>query len=230
MLITTLGTVMLPRMAHLYANKQETEFTDYAKKSLLFTSYGTFLFAGLAYAIGGTFIPLFLGEQFSASALVFQILSPIFILIGISNVLGIQMLIPMGKERILSFSVISGALANFSGNLFLIPRFGAVGAAISTLCAEFLVTAIQWGFIRKANPFQGLSREFLCFTAAGFACTFSSFLFRLLPISPWPLIGLSCFSQTLVYVLVLNLSHSETQSQLFVFLVRKRTGSKSETG
>lgn len=223
MLITTLGTVMLPRMAHLYANKQETAFKDYAIKSLLFTSYGTFLIASLAYATSSTFIPLFLGDQFSASARVFQILSPIIIFIGISNVLGIQMLIPMGKERLLSFSVISGAFANFSGNLFLIPRYGAIGAAISTVGAEFLVATIQWVFLGKANLFRGLYKEFSLFAAAALACTSSGLLLRFLPLSTWPLIGLSCFSQILVYVLFLYLFHSKTQSQLFVFLTRKST-------
>lgn len=215
MLITTLGTVMLPRMSHLYANKREAEFKDYARKSLLFTSYGTFLFAALAYATSSSFIPLFLGNQFLPSVRVFQILSPIIVLIGLSNVLGIQMLIPMGKEKILSISVIAGALTNFSGNLFLISRYGANGAAVATLLAEGLVSVIQYYCLRRENLFQNLSMEFFNFFLGAIACVAVAIPFKLLIADPLLLTGAISFFGALAYMSVLGVLHSGTQKELF---------------
>ena len=40
-------------------------------------------------------------------------------------------------------SVIGGAVVNFTLNLLLIPRYGAMGAAIATVCAESVVTLTQ---------------------------------------------------------------------------------------
>jgi len=215
MLITTLGTVMLPRMSHLYANKREAEFKDYARKSLLFTSYGTFLFAALVYATGSSFIPLLLGNQFLPSARVFQILSPIIVLIGLSNVLGIQMLIPMGKEKVLSLSVIVGALANFSGNLFLIPRYGANGAAVATLLAEGLVSVIQFYCLRRENLFQNLSMEFFNFFLGAIACIAVAIFFKHLIADPLALTGAISFFGALTYISVLGILRSETQKEFF---------------
>lgn len=215
MLVTTLGTVMLPRMSHLYANKREGEFRDYARKSLLFTLYGTFLFSALTFAISPAFIPLFLGKAFSKSAVVFQVLSPVIVLIGLSNVLGIQMLLPMGKERLFSVSVITGAVVNFSGNLILIPRYGATGAAFSTLLAEFLVTAIQCFSLRPEGIFTGLHKEFLCFLIGSASCIAVSLPLKNLFPNPVILTGLSCFSGTGAYIAVLWLCRSKTQKAFF---------------
>lgn len=231
MLITTLGTVMLPRMSHLYASGNESEFDVYARKSLLITSYGTFLFSALAYVAGNRFIPLFLGPDFLASARVFQVLSPIMIFIGLSNVLGIQMLIPMGKERVLSLSVISGALANFSGNLLLIPRYGAFGAALSTLSAEFLVTAIQIGCLERKGFFRSVKKEFLLFLLAGCVSIIAGLSASLIPVpQAWAQLLFICLLQALAYFTTLHLLRSETQTVLFGLIGRNLQRSKVDNG
>lgn len=220
MLVTTLGTVMLPRMSHLYANKREGEFRDYARKSLLFTLYGTFLFSALTFVISPAFIPLFLGKDFSRSVIVFQLLSPIIVLIGLSNVLGIQMLLPMGKERLFSVSVITGAVVNFSGNLVLIPLYGATGAAVSTLLAEFLVTAIQCFSLRRDGIFPGLYKEFSCFLIGSASCIAVSLPLKTLISNPVTLTGLSCLSGTAAYIAALWLCRSETQRAIFKHILK----------
>lgn len=231
MLITTLGTVMLPRMSHLYASGKQSEFEAYARKSLLVTSYGTFLFSALTYVAGSRFIPLFLGPGFLASARVFQILSPIMIFIGVSNVLGIQMLIPMGKERVLSFSVIAGALANFSGNLLLIPCYGASGAAFSTLAAEFLVTAIQVGYLWPSGFFRSATRESRLFLLASSGSILAGLSASLIPIpQPWAQLLFICLLQTLAYVIALHFLRSEIQVALLGIIGRTLQHSKVDNG
>ena len=71
------------------------------------------------------------------------------IAIGVSNVTGIQYLIPMGKQKQYTVSVIVGACSNFVLNVFLIPRFLSFGAAIASLIAETLVTATQLFLVRR---------------------------------------------------------------------------------
>ena len=84
-------------------------------------------------------IPIFCGPTYSESIITLMILSPIIFFIGVSNVLGIQILYPQGHEKIVMFSTGIGAVINFVINLFLIPKYGHVGAAIATLVAEFFV-------------------------------------------------------------------------------------------
>ena len=65
------------------------------------------------------------------------------VMISISGLLGIQIFISVGKERLTLVSVIAGAVVNFTLNMILIPLQGAVGAAVATVVAECTVTAVQ---------------------------------------------------------------------------------------
>ena len=64
---------------------------------------------------------------------------PTVFAIGLSNILGIQMLIPMGRENVVVVSEIVGAVVDVIINALLIPKYGASGAAIGTVTAEFAV-------------------------------------------------------------------------------------------
>ena len=64
--------------------------------------------------------------------------------------LGIQVLVPLGKEKFVLYSEIAGALINLAANMLLIPRFAALGAAMGTLIAEAVVLIVQFYVLRKA--------------------------------------------------------------------------------
>ena len=75
-----------------------------------------------------------------------------------SNITGIQILIPMGKEKYVLYSEIAGAIVNLIVNAVLIPRLGASGAAIGTVSAEFIVLIYQMCVLRKdlGKLFKGI--------------------------------------------------------------------------
>ena len=73
---------------------------------------------------------------------------PTLLLIGLSNLFGIQILVPMDKELVVVHSVSLGAVTNLVLNSILIPIYGVSGAAIGTLVAEFLVTIYQAFYLR----------------------------------------------------------------------------------
>ena len=78
-----------------------------------------------------------------------NIISPIFILIGLSNVIGAQYLLPTKRQKEYTISVVSGAILNFVANMCLIWKLKAVGASIGTVIAEIAVTSVQLYFVRK---------------------------------------------------------------------------------
>ena len=75
-----------------------------------------------------------------------QILMPILIISGFSNIMGNQILLPLNKEKYFMYAVTVGAIINLILNVFLIPIYGISGAAIATLVAEFGQMSIQWKF------------------------------------------------------------------------------------
>ena len=78
-----------------------------------------------------------------------SVISPIILLIGLSNVTGTQYLLPIKRQREFTISVICGAIINFILNLCLIWKYGAIGASIGTVVAELTVTFVQMYFVRR---------------------------------------------------------------------------------
>jgi len=91
---------------------------------------------------------------------------PVIILISMSNVTGIQYMVPTGMYSQYSASVIAGSCVNFLINMFLIPRYGAMGAIIASVIAEATVTGIQMFMIRKKVNFHFFSRSYRIYLLA----------------------------------------------------------------
>lgn len=94
-------------------------------------------------------IMLFLGEQYTGSVTSMRILLPTIIIIGMTNLIGIQYLVPLGKEKHVMISTLLGAVVDIIINLILIGLIGIEGAAIGTLCAELSVLIYQTIIIRE---------------------------------------------------------------------------------
>ena len=88
------------------------------------------------------------GTAYTGAILPMQIVMPTLFLIGISNLLGIQILVPLNREKDVFKSVSLGAVVNLVINIICIPKFGASGAAFGTLIAELFVTGYQFYVLR----------------------------------------------------------------------------------
>lgn len=153
-LVSSLGTVMVPRLSNLLQNNQRVEFCRLSQKAIDFVvAFSLPLFFGLI-STAPYLIRLFCGPSYEPAILTLQIVSPILLFIALSNVLGIQILFPQGKENIVIKSTLMGALVNFTLNCILIPRYANDGAAIATCIAEFIVTATMLIIGRKYIPIE----------------------------------------------------------------------------
>ena len=166
--VTSLGAVLLPRVSYYIENKMMTEFKRVTAKALNFV----IILAGGAsiYFIfmARECILLVSGEMYEGSIIPMQIIIPTVLIIGISNILGIQMLVPLGKEKTLLWAEIGGAVIDMVINALLIPRFYSAGAAIGTLVAEIYVTIYLAVYLRE--ELHGVVRQI------GFIKIFSSLL------------------------------------------------------
>lgn len=148
-IVTSLGIVMLPRIANKFANGKKEEI----KKNIL-TSFNFVYFLATPMMFGlivvtRDLIPWFLGNSFEKSIYVTYVISPIILIIGLSNVIGTQYLIPTQKQKQYTISVVLGAITNLILNFIFIPKFMSTGAAMSTIIAEIVVTGIQIYCVRK---------------------------------------------------------------------------------
>lgn len=151
-IITALGIVMLPQMSKLFVEGKVKEIHENIKRSFRFVFFLGFPLMFGIVGIAENFVPWFYGVGYDAVVSLMSIISPIIIIIGISNVIGKQYLLPTKKQKAYTVSVVVGAIINFILNLCLIPQFNAWGACIATVFAEFSVTAVQIWFVRNEIP------------------------------------------------------------------------------
>lgn len=147
-IVTALGTVMLPRMAHTLARGDYSKAQDYINRSL---DFSTLLAVPMMFGLAGIakdFIPWYLGEDFAGSIMVLIILSPTLLFMSWSGVFGTQYLVPLGKMKQYTISLYIGAIVNLLINLTLIKPYGALGAAIGTLGAEMVVFLTMYLFVK----------------------------------------------------------------------------------
>lgn len=142
-LVTCLGNVLLPRMSYYAKQKLYDEFKGTMVKALNFTVMMSVPLVTFFVLHAKETINLLAGEGYSGSILAMQIITIAVIPIGITGVLGIQVLTAIEKEKYVLYSVISGAIVDFLLNVFLIPKYAAAGAALSTTIAEFVVLGVQ---------------------------------------------------------------------------------------
>ena len=153
-IVSSLGTVMVPRLSNLIQNDQMEDFKKLSQKAVDFVFALSFpLFLGLIVS-APILIRLFCGPSYEPAISTLQIISPILLFIALSNVLGIQILYPQGKENVVIKCTIFGAITNFTLNLILIPLMANDGAAIATCVAEFMVTFIMLIIGRKYIPIE----------------------------------------------------------------------------
>lgn len=153
-LITSIGTVLLPRCAHLIKSGDTYGFSSVINKSLnLITALAFPIMVGLMI-LATPVTMVFCGTEFSESISVLCITAPVILFISLTNLMGIQILYPMDKVKFVIFSVSGGAITNLTLNLFLIPSYGAIGAAISTFFSELVVLLIQIVLGKSYYPFK----------------------------------------------------------------------------
>lgn len=148
-IITAMGIVMLPRIASKHSEGDTRTIKIYLNKSFNLVYFLAFPMIFGIISVTDAFVPIFFGKGYDEVIPVMNIISPILLLIGMSNVIGVQYLLPTRHQKEYTLSVIIGAIVNFISNYFLIPKYGACGAAAGTVIAETVVTLSQIIFVRK---------------------------------------------------------------------------------
>lgn len=148
-LVTALGTVLLPRLSYFISCKMEKEFIELIKKSFNFVFLISIPFSVFCIVEAENCILFLAGGGYESSILPMRCIIPSIIFIGLSNIIGIQVMLPLGEEKKTVLSTIVGAFVNLLLNFYLIPEYGAAGAAFATTIAEFTVLLVQIYMIRS---------------------------------------------------------------------------------
>jgi len=166
-IITSLGTIMLPRASFYFSTGNLSKIKYQINLSLKMTSI---ISIGLIFGligINGNFVLWFFGPDFKEVQEILPILAIAILPISIASITMTQYLVPSGKNKVYTVSVVLGAITNILLNLALIPKYDAVGAAISYLFAEAIVTSIQFIYSRAFVTIKENAKNLLMTVISG---------------------------------------------------------------
>lgn len=143
-IVSSLGAVLLPRVSYYIKSNMKEEFHNITGKAINFVFVISVPLMMYSILFSKECILFIAGKEYVGSILPMKIMLPTIVFIGLTNILGIQILVPLGKEKIVLYSEIVGAIVDFALNFILIPKYASVGAAIGTLIAEFSVLIFQY--------------------------------------------------------------------------------------
>ncbi|MBI1910228.1 MAG: oligosaccharide flippase family protein [Deltaproteobacteria bacterium] len=154
-LLSPISQIFFTRLSHLVsiASEKASKMSHYGM--LLMGSSGLLMGAFLFLA-APVIIPIALGKQFGPAVQVLQILALLPPLTALSDVMGIQWMIPLHLENVFNKIILSAGLLNLALVVILTPRFAHLGMAWAVVISELMVTSSLALYFKKRgfNPFS----------------------------------------------------------------------------
>ena len=147
--ITALGTVLVPRISNCIKNNDIENYKKYINYSLKYILMLSIPSVVGIFLLADNIILIMAGEKFIESILTVRILVFILFIVGIAYFLGFQLLYPHGLEKYYTYSVTIAAVINFVFNYIMIPKYYQNGAAIGTIIAELTGVMLMLYFTRN---------------------------------------------------------------------------------
>ncbi|WP_308859950.1 flippase [Lactobacillus delbrueckii] len=147
--VTATGTVMLPYVANAFAKHDMKKVHEMLYKSFDFVSALAYpMMFGIA-GVSLTLASLYYSAKYAPVGPAMLIESIVILMIGWSNVIGTQYLLPVNRVKDFTTSVTIGAVVNIILNFPFISLWGLNGAMWATVLSEVAVTGYQLYVVRK---------------------------------------------------------------------------------
>lgn len=200
MAISSLAIVAMPRISYYMKDKKMDEINSLITRSVSILAFLAFPLVAVLILVAPTFIPLFFGTDFCGSILPMQILSLLMIATGFNNLTGTQILLSLGKDNCFLYSVLTGTISNFVLNALLIPLYGAIGASIASVVAEFAVLFMTIYYIKKKTEINVVDWKDSFKSFISIAAIFVSYNISAHFAVGWWFVALFAITSTLLYL------------------------------
>ncbi len=127
-----------PFLASFYHSQQSFKYKSLLRNSVVLAIILSLSILILGYLFAPLAIRIFGGENFSNSVIPLRILllSSFFVFI---NAIFYSFLFIKGKTKIIIFSLVASLIFNFFINLLIIPKYGYIGASVTTVLTEIFL-------------------------------------------------------------------------------------------
>lgn len=144
---TAFTNVMLPRMSSLLANGEKDRFQELVNRSFSVMSTCCIPLILCSMIMAPQIVYILSGPGYEGAILPMRIIMPAAFAVGVAQVLAIQVLMPMKKDKVLLVASIIGAVVSLLINLLVVPSVKSVGSAVVLLCSEMGVTGMYVWYV-----------------------------------------------------------------------------------
>jgi O-antigen/teichoic acid export membrane protein len=145
--LSAINVVVAPQFAALHAQGNDTALKRLAQQSALWTLIAAAPAILVLLLVPDLILQIF-GPQFKDGAGALRILALGQLVNVATGSVGV-LLVMTGHEKLMRNIVAASAALNLLGNLVLVPRYGAIGAAASTALSLAFMNILSWFMVRK---------------------------------------------------------------------------------
>ena len=163
LLLSPMNQAFFPRISSVI-NYSKAEGINLLKKLTLAVGVILFITSLLIYIFSDLIINIIFGSKFTDAAITLRIMAFLPLIIGLSNVFGVQGMINLKMDKQFLILTFAGALISITLNLILVPLYFENGTAVSWLITEIFITASFFILLlrKKINLFDWkFFREYL---------------------------------------------------------------------
>lgn len=208
-MVTSLGIVMIPRMASTFASGDKEKVFDYMRKSFKFVFFLAFPMMFGIMSIAKSFVPVFFGAGYEKVVVLINVMAITILLNGMANVIGTQYLLPTKRQKEYTIAIVAGLIVNFILNYILIKLYYSLGASIATIISELIVVVVEFYSIRKDIKLKDVLKYGINYVVSGIVMFVTCMLIQIaLGISTTTMV-VQIIVGALVYVLMLAILKDE---------------------
>mgnify|MGYP000887166149 CR=1 FL=1 len=138
-LLSPISQALFPRLSHL-ANTDGPAAFQLVRRSAVATTLIGGMSSGALWLLADWFVLLLGGTEFRPAAAVLRLLAPLPLIIGLSNLLGVQIMLPRGLNAAFNGILSTAAATSLALIWPMATQWGAEGAAATILLVELMVT------------------------------------------------------------------------------------------
>lgn len=165
-LFVAVSTVVMPRVANMYANRKMSNINGLVKSIMTITLFVLFPIIFILYLFSPIIVNVLFGSKYVDMVGILRLMTIVLPFLAISNVMGNQVLVPFRMIKEYTLSIVYGSIINLAVEIPLIILFKANGAAVAVIFAEAIVMFFQIKYSRKVLNMHFIFEPsiFICIT------------------------------------------------------------------
>jgi PST family polysaccharide transporter len=159
-MIEPISAAVYPRFSHLVVTSRDRALS-YARWLLILMGLLGALLSAFLFFGADAIVQYYLGASYIQSAVVMRILSPFILINAITNVLGVQIMLPLRQDNAFLSILFGAGIINVLLAFVLVPSWKHIGMALAVLSSAFFVLLGQlvWLNRRELLPFMSYRRD-----------------------------------------------------------------------